>query len=166
MKLIIRNKWISFRGSSEVKDETDTKEVMKVIGRFWSITQKKYIEDLEGNVHYMVRNKFWRIFSRKALIFDKDKNLVAQVRRKIFSFHDRYFIEKCTIGNMEIMGNIFQHDYNITLDGQQVGHIMRRISIRDSFVLDCADDLEPELMVAFVIAIDLITDRKDADSSS
>ena len=165
MKLIIRNKWFSFKGSSEVKDETDTKEVMKVIGRFWSITQKKYIEDLEGNVHYMVRNKFWRIFSRKALIYDKDKNLVAQVRRKIFSFHDRYFIEKCSIGNMEIMGNIFQHDYNITLDGQQVGHIMRRVSIRDSFVLDCADDLEPELMVAFVIAIDLITDRKDADNS-
>ena len=170
MKLIIRNKWISFRGSSEVKDETDTKEVMKVIGRFWSITQKKYIEDLEGNPHYMVRNKFWRIFSRKALIYsineNKEKQLVAQVRRKIFSFHDRYFIEKCTIGNMEIMGNIFQHDYNITLDVKQVGHIMRKISLRDSFVLDCADDLEPELMVAFVIAIDLITDRKDADNNS
>ena len=67
---------------------------------------------------------------------------------------------------MEIMGNIFQHDYNITLDGQQVGHIMRKISLRDSFILDCADDLEPELMVAFVIAIDLITDRKDASNNS
>ena len=74
MKLIIRNKWISFRGSSQVKDETDTNEVMKVIGRFWSITQKKYIEDLEGNPHYMVRNKFWRIFSRKALIYSINEN--------------------------------------------------------------------------------------------
>lgn len=166
MRLIIRNKWISFKGSSEVRDENDTRDVMKVVGRFFSITQKKFIEDLNGNVHYMVRNKFWRLFSRKALIYDANKNLVAVVRRKIFSVHDRYFVENCKIGNMEIMGNILQYNYEISLNGQRVGHISRRVSLRDSFVLEFSNNLEPELMVAFVIAIDLITDRRDSDLAS
>ena len=166
MKLIMRNTWISFRGSSYVRDESDTKDVMKVEGRFWSITSKKYIEDLEGNVHYMVRRKFWRIFSRKAFIFDPDKNKICTVRRKIFSFHDRYFIEDCSLGKMEIMGNIFGYDYTITLDGVQVGHISRKISLRDSFVLECSDQMEPEFMVALVIAIDNITDKRRADNAN
>ena len=166
MRLIIRNKWISFKGSSEVRDENDTRDVMKVVGRFFSITQKKFIEDLNGNVHYMVRNKFWRLFSRKALIYDANKNLIAVVRRKIFSVHDRYFVENCKIGNMEIMGNILQYNYEISLNGQRVGHISRRVSLRDSFVLEFSNNLEPELMVAFVIAIDLITDRRDSDLAS
>ncbi len=166
MKLIIRNKWITLRGSSYVRDENDTQDVMKVQGRFWSITNKKYIEDLEGNVHYMVRNKFWYIFKRRAFIYDPDKNKVATVRKKVFSFHDRYFIEDCSLGNMEIMGNILGFDYTITLDGVQVGHITRKISLRDSFVLECSDQIEPEFMVALVIAIDNITDRRRAESSS
>ena len=64
------------------------------------------------------------------------------------------------------MGNIFGHDYNITLDGVQVGHIARNISLRDSFVLDCSDQMEPEFMVALVIAIDNITDKRRADNAN
>ena len=78
MKLLIRNKWFSiFKQSSEVKDETGEKDVMFIEGKFWTLTAKKFIKDLDGNVHYMVRNKFWRIFTRKALIYDAEGNGVA-----------------------------------------------------------------------------------------
>ena len=167
MKLIIRNKWFSpFRQSSYVRDETDTKDVMQVEGRFWTLTSKKYIKDMDGNVKYMVRNKFWKIFIHRAFVFDAEGNKICTVRRKFWSLHDRYFVEECSLGNIEIMGNILQFDYNITLDGKQIGHIMRKISLRDSFVLDASDEYEPEFLVALVIAIDNITDRKSAEGSS
>ena len=54
MQLIVRNKWISLKGSSYVKDESG-KDVMKVRGKFWTLTYKKFIEDLDGNVKYIVR---------------------------------------------------------------------------------------------------------------
>ena len=166
MQYIIRNKWFSiFRQSSYVRDETDTNDLYKIEGRFWSITRKKYIEDLEGNQKYMVRNKFWHLFIKRAFIFDPEGNNVATVRRKFWSLHDRYFIEDCSIGGMEITGNILGFDYNISLNGQQVGHIMRKISLRDSFVLDVSNDFEPEFMIALVIAIDNITDRRRNESS-
>ena len=58
---------------------------------------------------------------------------------------------------------IFQFDYSITLDGKEIGHISRKVSLRDSFVLHIEDGYDYKMFVALVIAIDNITDRKDAD---
>ena len=64
MQLIIRNKWVSLKGSSYVTD-VNGKEVMKVRGKFWTLTYKKFIEDLDGNVRYIVRNKFENLLPTK-----------------------------------------------------------------------------------------------------
>ena len=86
-------------------------------------------------------------------------------KRKVFSFRDRYFIES-KYGNIEVSGNIFQFNYDIKLDGVSIGHIARKISLRDSFVLTIDDSkVDYMFVVALVIAIDNITDRKDSNRS-
>ena len=166
MELSIRNKWISLKGSSVVKDVNE-QDVLLVKGKFFTVTHKKFICDLDGTTRYVVRNKFWRIFQRKAFIYDVTNNneKIATIRRKIFSFHDRYFIES-TYGNLEIIGNIFQFNYSIKLNGVEVGHVARKISLRDSFVLTINDDMNPMFYVALVIAIDNITDQRDSERNS
>ena len=164
MQLAIRNKWFSFKGSSVVKD-LEEKDVLKVEGKFWTFTSKKFIKTLDGELKYMVRNKFWRLFTYRAFVYDANNQVVATIRRKIFSFHDRYFI-KSKYGNFEIKGNILQFNYHIIKDGQDIGHVARKISLRDSFVLDIADNEDYYFYVALVIAIDNITDRKNADRAS
>ena len=161
MQLAIRNKWVSFKGSSVVKD-MEEKDVLKVEGKFWSFTRKKFIKTLDDELKFMVRNKFWRLFTYRAFIFDPNNKIVATIRRKIFSFHDRYFI-KSDYGDFEIRGNIVQFDYHIFKDGKDIGHVARKFSLRDSFVLDIADGEDYYFFVALVIAIDNITDRRDAD---
>lgn len=160
----IRNKWISIGGSSTVKDMNE-KDVYVVKGKFWTWTRKKFLRDLDGNLLYTIRNKFWTWFARKALIYDKDGNLVATIRRKIFSFHDRYFVYS-SLGDLEIKGNILLFNYQISLNGEEVGHIARKVSLRDSYVLSLKDGLELPFFVAFVIAVDNITDRRREQSSN
>lgn len=160
----IRNKWISLRGGSYVKDMNE-KDVFYVKGKFWTVTRKKFVQDMEGNVLFTVRNKFWRLFSRKAFVYDKNDEIVARIRRKIFSFHDRYFI-KSSLGDLEIRGNILLHDYHIILNGKEIGHMARRISLRDSFVLTLEDGYDLAFFVAFAIAIDNITDQRRQDASN
>ena len=164
MQVSIRNKWVSLGGSSTVKD-MDEKDVLFVKGKFFSVTRKKFVKDLEENLLYTVRNKFWTFFVKKAMVYDKDGNQIAFIKRKFFSVHDRYFIE-CKYGQMEIKGNILGFDYHIYLNGEEVGHISRKISLRDSFILDLKDGLELPFYVALVIAIDNITDNRRDDSSS
>ena len=55
MELCIRNKWISLRGSSEIKD-VDGNNKFKVRGKFWTFTRKKFINDLDDKNLYIVRN--------------------------------------------------------------------------------------------------------------
>ncbi|MBO7121267.1 MAG: LURP-one-related family protein [Bacilli bacterium] len=166
MQVSIRNKWISLRGGSTVKDMNE-KDVLYVKGKFFTFTRKKFVQDMSGNLLYTVRNKFWTFFVRKALVYDKDGNQVAFMKKKFWSFHDHYFIET-KLGQMEIRGNILCFDYHISLKGKEIGHVSRKISLRDSFVLDLDDEYKEELpfFVALVIAIDNITDQRRDDNSN
>lgn len=166
MELAIKNKWISLGGSSVVQD-LNGNDVLKVKGKIFSFTRKKFVCDLEDNVKYVVRNKFWRLFQRKAFIEDVDGNKIATVRRKIFSLHDHYYVYS-SLGDLQIRGNILTFNYQISLDGKEIGHISRKISLRDSFVLTIDEAFDYVTFVALVIAIDNITDRRrqDANSSS
>ena len=164
MELAIKNKWISLGGSSTVQD-LQGNDVLKVKGKIFTFTAKKYIMDLDENVKYVVRNKFWRLFQRKAFIEDAEGNKIAMVRRKIFSLHDHYYVYS-SLGDLQIRGNILAFDYHITLNGEEIGHISRKISLRDSFVLSIDDKFDYVTFVALVIAIDNITDRRRQDSSS
>ena len=158
MELLIRNKWVSFSGSSSVKDINENDRFF-VQGQAFSLSRKKYVQSLEHKDLYMVRNKIFYFFERKALVYNNKEEIVARVKRKFLSLHDHYRIES-SLGDLQIRGNIFEFNYSITLNGKEVGHIARRVSVRDSFVLTLDDDLEAAFFVALVIAIDLITDRK------
>ena len=164
MDVTIRNKWISFGGSSTVKDLQDN-DVFVVKGRVFSFTRKKFVKDLQGNLLFVVRNKFWRLFQRKAFVLNPKGEVVASVRRKIFSVHDHYYVTS-NLGDLQIRGNILQFDYQILHDGVEIGHIARKISLRDSFVLHLDDKYDLATFVSLVIAIDNITDRKDSDNSN
>ena len=164
MQVSIRNKWISLRGGSQVKDMNEN-DVLKVQGIFWTVTRKKFVLDLDGNLLYTVRNKFWTLFVKKAMVYDKDGNQVAFIRRKFWSVHDRYFMQT-KLGEIEIRGNILCFDYHIFLEGKEIGHVARKISLRDSYVLDIDDNQELAFFVALVIAIDNITDSRRQDDNS
>ena len=164
MQLQVKNKWVSIGGSSIVQD-MNGKDVLKVRGKVFSFTSKKFIEDLEGNVHYVVRNKFWRFIGYSAFIMDKDGNVVATVKRKIFSLHDSYRLDS-PFGEIKLVGNILGFDYHIELNGEEVGHVARNISLRDKFTLDLRDGLDEKFFVALIIALDNITDRKNTDHSN
>ena len=158
MELAIKNKWISFGGSSTVTDLYGN-DVLKVKGKVFSFTKKKFVTDLGDNRLYVVRNKFFSLFGRKAFVSDAGGNRIVTVKKKLFSFHDKYNVES-TMGDLVISGNILGFNYDITLNGKSIGHISRRVSLRDSFVLTIDDRFDYALFVALVIAIDNVTDRR------
>ena len=165
MRYLIRNKWISLRGSSYVRDENEN-NLYLVKGRFWTFTRKKFLQRLDGQPIYIIRNKFWKLFIYRAFIIDPQSNeIICTVRKKFWSLHDHYFIETPKYKNLEIRGNILGFDYHITLDGQEIGHVSRKISLRDSYVLDI-DHPDAEFFIALVIAIDNITDERRANAAS
>lgn len=163
MRLVVKNKWISLKGSSFVKDEQGN-DVLKVEGKFWTVTHKKFVKDL-NNICYIVRNKFWKFIHYQAYIMDKDENIVAHVVRKAFSLHDHYDLMS-PYGKIVLRGNILGYDYHIYLNDEEVGHVGRHFSLRDSFVLDLKDGLDYKFFIALLIAMDNITDEMNESASA
>ena len=162
MELAIKNKWISLGGASTVTDLTG-RDVLKVKGKVFSFTRKKFVKDLGDNTLYIVRNKFFSLFGRKAFVCNAAGEKIITVKKKLLSLRYNFNIES-SLGDLVIDGNILGFNYNITLNGTSIGHISRRVSLRDSFVLTINDRFDYALFVAFVIAIDNVTDRRRNES--
>jgi len=157
MKVYIKNKVFTLTGSSYVNNENGA-QIYEVKGKFLSPTRKKKIYDMKGNLLYIVRNKFWTWFSRYALIYDANKNLLAKVK------HGYFAVKKYTVlgykDELTIDGRFFSLESQIRKNGETCATIRRNIDLfRDSFELESSEEDMP-FMTALVIAIDNITDDK------
>ena len=159
MKIYVRNKLTSIGGSSKVLDE-NKEPIYKVKGKVFSITRKKRICDLDGNVLYRVRNKYWHLFLKSAFIYDADGEKVATVKRKL-AFKNDYSVQG-TEDEIKIDGTIWGWNFKVIKNGQLLGTIKRNFTLfADAFEIEIDNPEDAPFMIALVIAIDNITDRKN-----
>ncbi len=155
MKVIIKNKLFSLRGSSSVKDEND-KDVFFVKGRFFSPTRVKWVCDKDKNKLFKVRNKWFNFINEKAYVYE-GKTKIARVKHPLFS-GKKYVIEGYK-DEILIGGDFFSTKSTITKNGDTVGTINRKfLSLTDTFTLE-AEEADMPFMIALVIAIDNIVDK-------
>ncbi len=158
MKVYIKNKFWSWGGGSSVVNE-NKEPVFQVKGKVFSITRKKYLCDLDGNRLYTIRNKWFNWFIHKAFIYDSNNNKIATVKDKWFNIKNEYFIEDYK-DEIKIDGQFFSLSSTILKNGEPIGTIRRRITfINDAFELE-ANEQDMPFLIALVIAIDNITDKK------
>ncbi len=158
MKVYIKNKFWSWGGGSSVVNE-NKEPVFQVKGKVFSITRKKYLCDLDGNRLYTIRNKWFNWFIHKAFIYDSDNNKIATVKDKWFNIKNEYFIEDYK-DEIKIDGQFFSLSSTILKNGEPIGTIRRRLTfINDAFELE-ANEQDMPFLIALVIAIDNITDKK------
>ena len=158
MKVYIKNKIFSFGGGSSVVNE-NKEPVYNVKGRVFSVTKVKYVCDLEGKRLFKIRNKWFNFFVHKAYIYDENNKEIATVKDKWFNIKGEYFV----LGykdEIKIQGKFFGLTSQILKNGEVVGTIRRQVTIiADSFELEASEEDMP-FLVALVIAIDNITDKK------
>ena len=157
MKFYVKNKFLSWGGSSEVLNE-NKEPIYKVKGKVFSITRKKYICDMEDNRLFMVRNKYWHLFLKSAFIYDAEGNKLLKVKRK-FAIKNDYSVQG-TEDEYAIDGSVFGWNFSVIKNGEVIGTIKRELNfIVNSFEVNVENPENAPFMIAFVIAIDNIVDR-------
>lgn len=157
MKVYIKNQLISVGGGSDVLDE-NYQPIFNVKGKVVTITKKKKIYDVQGNLVYTVRNKYWSLFSHKVLVYDANGDRVATLKKGKFSIGEKYKILD-TEDKMSIEGRIFGRTSQIMKNGQPVATVIRDFTvINDAFTLE-ADEKDIPFFTALVIAFDNIKDK-------
>lgn len=163
MRLIIKNKLVSLGEGSYVCDENGNK-VFKVKGtwKIFSPTRKKKIFDMQGNLQYIVRNKFWHFVYDSVFVYNREKDKIAMLSNNRWDFK-RKFVLKGYKDEITISGNLFQFPnikMEINKNGKKIGTLTKDFNLfRDHYTLDVESDEDAGFLVALVIGVDNIYDK-------
>lgn len=161
MRVFIKNKLLSLGGDSDVLNE-NKEPIFKVKGKIFSFTKKKKLYNMQGELLYTIRNKFWNIFSNKVYIKNFQGDRVATIKKNKWSWNKNYKILD-TEDDLKIEGKFFSLESQIIKNEQLVATINRQFTIvTDAFSLE-ADEKDIAFYTAIVIALDNIVDKRSKD---
>jgi uncharacterized protein YxjI len=144
---------------SDITDEAG-QPVLHVDGKVLSLHNRLVLEDLSGREVGQVHRKLAALRpTYEITIGGKD---VAEVRKHLFTpFGDRFTIDVPGAGDMEINGDLLDHEFTIERDGRTVATISKRwLSVTTSYAVDVAPSEDDVVILASVLALDLAIDAE------
>ena len=157
---LIRERLFSVGDDFDVLDEQGNK-LYKVDGKAFSLRDKVVIEDPHGDEVATVHRHL--IALRPTYEIRIGGETAAEVRKKLFTpFRDKFTIDVPGDDDLEMKGDLLNHEYEIELDGHQVAEVSKRwLTIRDTYAVRVDEGVDELLIVCAVIALDLAMEREE-----
>ena len=162
MRYVIREKFFRLGEDSEITDESG-RTVFRVDGKVLTLRDRLVINDAAGNEVAGVQRTLIALRPTYEIAIGGER--AAQVRKHFFTpFRDRYTIDIPGPDDLEMSGNIFDHEFTIRRGGDVVATVSKRwFAIRDTYGVEVADGIDSTLILASVLALDLAEDREHRD---
>ena len=158
--LVIRERFFSVGDDFDVLDEHGDK-VFHVDGKVLSVRDKLVIEDLDGNELASVHRHLVSLRPTYEIRIGGEE--AAEVKKKLFTpFRDKFTIDVPGPDDLEMKGDLLDHEYVIEQDGEQVAAVSKRwLTVRDTYAVDIAPGEDDLLILAGVLVIDLAESRAE-----
>jgi uncharacterized protein YxjI len=157
---VIREKFFSIGDDFDVLDEHGTK-LYRVDGKVFNVRDKVVIEDPSGEEVASVHRHL--VALRPTYEIKIGGETAAEVRKKLFTpFRDKFTIDVPGPDDLEMKGNLLDHEYVIELGGEEVAAVSKRwLTIRDTYAVQISAGVEPLLIIGSVLALDLALEREE-----
>lgn len=157
---LIRERFFRLGEDSDITDDQG-RPVLHVDGKVLSLRDRLVLRDPEGHEVAQVHRKL--VALRPTYEISVGGHEVAEVRKHFFTpFGDRFTIDIPGPGDLEMKGNLFDHEFTIRRGGQTVATVSKRwFTIRDTYAVEVADGEDDLVVLASVLALDLAQDRED-----
>ena len=157
---VIRERFFSIGDDFDVLDEHGTK-LLHVDGKVFSLRNRVVIEDAAGDEVASVHRHLVALRPTYEIRIGGEK--AAEVRKRLFTpFHDKFTIDVPGPDDLEMKGNLFDHEYVIEQGGVEVAAVSKRwLTIRDTYAVQVAAGVEPLLIIGAVLALDLAMEREE-----
>jgi len=155
---VIRERFFSFGDDFDVLDEHGNK-VLHVDGKVFTVRDKVVIEDLHGDEVASIHRQLVALRPTYEIRIGGEK--AAEVKKKLFTpFRDKFTIDVPGPDDLEMKGDLLDHEYVVERSGREVAAVSKRwLTIRDTYAVQVSADIDPVLIVASVLAMDLALDR-------
>jgi uncharacterized protein YxjI len=156
---LIRERFFRLGEDSDITDEQG-RMVLRVDGKVLSLRDRLVLRDPEGREVAQVQRKLMAL--RPAYQVSVAGREAAEVRKHFFTpFRDRFTIDVPGPDDLEMDGDLFDHEFTIRRGGQTVATVSKRwFSMRDTYAVDVAPGQDDLLILASVLALDLAEDRE------
>jgi len=146
-----------------------------VMSSRWSLLPRFDITDEAGNVAFEARGHFGAQIS----LHDPSGQQLATVSKHMFSevhdvflgaqkvaevrhtgfFGDRYQVDTA-YGTFDARGRLLGGDFELTRGGVPIAEMVRQFALREKYGIDIADDENPVLILALMLAVEAIHDER------
>jgi uncharacterized protein YxjI len=156
---LIRERFFRLGEDSDITDDQG-RPVFNVDGKVLSLRNRLVLRDPEGREVAQVQRKL--VAFRPTYEVSVGDREVAEVRKHLFTpFGDRFTIDVPGPDDLEMAGDLLDHEFTIGRGGQVVATVSKRwFSMRDTYAVDIAPDQDDLLLLAGVLALDLAEDQE------
>jgi uncharacterized protein YxjI len=156
---LIRERFFRLGEDSDITDEQG-EPVLQVDGKVLTLHDRLVLRDPAGRQVAQVHRKL--VALRPTYQVSAGGQEVAEVRRHFFTpFRDRFTIDIPGPDDLEMTGDLLDHEYTIRRGEQTVATVSKRwFSVRDTYAVDVAPGQDDLLILASVLALDLAEDRE------
>lgn len=133
MRLYIKQRVFTFKDKYDIYDENQN-PIYYVEGKMFSFFDQISLYNTHHQLEFFIKKKFSMFLSKYEIY--KGSMIYAQVQQK-FSFMKRRLDITSQIGNIQINGDFFSHNYTISLNDCILGSVRKKwLSWGDSYELD------------------------------
>ena len=156
---LIRERFFRLGEDSDITDEHG-RPVLQVDGKVLSLRNRLVLRDPQGREVAQVQRKL--VALRPTYQVSVAGHQAAEVRKHFFTpFGDRFTIDVPGPDDLEMEGDLFDHEFIIRRGDQTVATVSKRwFSMRDTYAVDVAVGQDDLLVLASVLALDLAEDQE------
>ncbi len=138
------------------------KRVFKVDGKILRIRETLVFEDLNGNPLCTIKERLLAIRDTMT-ITEPDGRELAVIKKALFTpLRDRWSVNVKDGPDLDVQGNIFDHEYSIKQGWNTVAEISKRwFALTDTYGVEIQAGQNDILILAVAIAIDMMAHDED-----
>ena len=156
---LIRERVLGLGDDFDITDEHG-RVVWRVDGKVLSMRDRLVLRDPQGRDVADVTRKLVSLRTTYRVSIGDEH--VADVRKHVFTpFRDRFTIDVPGPDDLELSGDLLDHEFTIRAGGRTVATATRKLfRIRDTYTVDIAPGENELLILAAVLAVDLAQQRE------
>jgi uncharacterized protein YxjI len=134
--------------------EKDGEKAFKVDGKALRIRETLVLESPSGEELFTIQEK--KLSVRDKMEIEHDGKTVATIKKALISpLRDRYSIDVADGDDMEVKGNIVDHEFKFERDGETVAEVSKRwFRVRDTYGVEVHSGENDALILACAVCID------------
>ena len=156
---LIRERYFRLGEDSDITNEHG-QPVLHVDGKVLSLRNRLVLRDPQGREVAQVQRKLVALLPTYQIALGGREG--AEVHKHLFTpFGDRFTIDVPGPDDLEMEGDLLDHEFTIRRGDQTVATVSKRwFTMRDTYAVDVADGQDDLLILSSVLALDLAEDQE------